>query len=99
MEKVLLRYTSAHLVMKFTTLKRSVDVIMDILMTMNIVDIESYWTKRGHFNIQLYINYLRAKNENLQSNNERQVLQDSEGIRSTPCHSPGGQMASINIKN
>jgi hypothetical protein len=99
MEKVLLRYTSAHLVMKFTTLKRSVDVIMDILMTMNIVDIESYWAKRGHFNIQLYINYLRAKNENIQSNNERQVLQDSEGIRSTPCHTTSGQMASINLKN
>jgi hypothetical protein len=85
--------------MKFTTLKRSVDVIMDTLMTMNIADIESYWTKRGHFNIQLYINYLRAKNENIQSHNERQVLQDSESIRSTPCHSPSGQMASINLKN
>jgi hypothetical protein len=85
--------------MKFTTQKRSVDVIMDILKTMNIADIESYWTKRGHFNILLYINYLRAKNENLQSNNERQVLQDSEGIRSTPCHTTSRQMASINLKN
>ncbi len=85
--------------MKFTTQKRSVDVIMDTLMIMNIADIESYWTKRGHFNIQLYINYLRAKNENIQSYNERQVLQDSEGIRSTTCHSPSGQMASINLKN
>jgi hypothetical protein len=85
--------------MKFTTQKRSVDVIMDILKNMNLADIESYWTKKGHFNIQLYINYLRAKNENLQSNNERQVLQDSEGIRSTPCHTTSGQMASINLKN
>jgi hypothetical protein len=99
MEKVLLRYTSAHLVMKFTTLKRSVDVTTDILNKMNLADIESYWTKRGHFDIQLYINYLRAKNENIQSNNERQVLQDSEGIRSTTCHSTGRQMASINLKN
>jgi hypothetical protein len=85
--------------MKFTTQKRSVAVTTDTLMTMNIADIESYWTKRGHFNILLYINYLRAKNENLQSNNERQVLQDSEGIRSTPCHTTSGQMASINLKN
>jgi mannose-1-phosphate guanylyltransferase len=85
--------------MKFTTQKRSVDAIMEKFMTMNIVDIESYWAKRGHFDIQLYINYLRAKNENIQSHNERQVIQDSEGIRSTPCHSPSGQMASINLKN
>jgi hypothetical protein len=85
--------------MKFTTLKRSVAVTTEKLMTMNLADIESYWAKRGHFDIQLYINYLRAKNENLQSHNERQVLQDSEGIRSTPRHSTSGQMASINIKN
>jgi len=99
MEKVLLRYTSAHLEMKFTTQKRSVDVITEKLMNMNLADFESYWTKKGHFDIQLYINYLRAKNENLQSYNERQVLQDSEGIRSTPCHTTSGQMASINLKN
>ena len=68
-------------------------------MNMNLADIESYWTKCGHFNIQLYINYLRAKNENIQSHNERQDLQDSEGIRSTPCHSASGQMARINLKN
>jgi hypothetical protein len=85
--------------MKFTTLKRSVDVTTDKLKNMNLADFESYWTKRGHFNILLYINYLRAKNENIQSHNERQVLQDSEGIRSTTCHSPSGQMASINLKN
>ena len=85
--------------MKFTTQKKSVDVIMDKLKTMNLADIESYWTKRGHFNILLYINYLRAKNENIQSHNERQVLQDSEGIRSTTCHPTSGQMASINLKN
>jgi hypothetical protein len=85
--------------MKFTTLKRSVDVTTDKLKNMNLADIESYWTKRGHFNILLYINYLRAKNENIQSNTERQVLQDSEGIRSTTCHSTSGQMARINLKN
>jgi hypothetical protein len=85
--------------MKFTTLKRSVDVITDILKTMNLADIESYWAKKGHFNIQLYINYLRAKNENLQSNNERQVLQNSEGIRSTSCIPDGGQMDRFNLKN
>jgi hypothetical protein len=85
--------------MKFTTLKRSVDVIMDILNKMNLADIESYWTKRGHFNILLYINYLRAKNENIQSHNERQVLQDSEGIRSTPCIPDGRQMDRFNFKN
>jgi hypothetical protein len=85
--------------MKFTTLKRSVDVITDKLKNMNLADIESYWAKRGHFNILLYINYLRAKNENIQSYNERQFLQDSEGIRSTPCHSNSGQMARINLKN
>ena len=85
--------------MKFTTQKRSVDVITDKLKNMNLADIESYWAKRGHFNIQLYINYLRAKNENIQSYNERQVIQGSEGIRSTPCHSTSRQMARINIKN
>ena len=85
--------------MKFTTLKRNVDVIMDKLKTMNLADIESWWSHSGHFDIQLYINYLRAKNENIQSYNERQVLQDSEGIRSTPCHSNSGQMASINLEN
>jgi hypothetical protein len=99
MEKVLLRYTSAHLVMKFTTLKRSVAVTTEKLMTMNLADIESYWAKRGHFNILLYINNLRAKNENIQSYNERPVLQNSEVIRSTPCHTTSGQMASINLKN
>jgi len=76
-----------------------VDVTTEKLKSMNLADIESYWTKRGHFDIQLYINYLRAKNENIQSHNERQVLQDSEGIQSTACHSPSGQMASINTKN
>jgi hypothetical protein len=99
MEKVLLRYTTAHLVMKFTTLKRSVDVTTEKLNKMNLADIESYWTKRGHFNILLYINYLRAKNENIQSNNERQVLQDSEGIRQTTCIPDGGQMDRFNLKN
>jgi hypothetical protein len=99
MEKVLLRYTSAHLVMKFTTQKRSVDVTTDKLKSMNLADIESYWAKRGHFDIQLYINYLRAKNENLQSYNERQVLQDSGGIRQAPCISTGGQMDRFNLKN
>ncbi len=85
--------------MKFTTQKRSVDVTTEKLMTMNLADIESYWAKRGHFNIQLYINYLRAKNENIQSYNERQVLQDSEGIRSTPCVSTGRQVDMFNLKN
>ena len=66
---------------------------------MNLADFEEWWLKRGHFDIQLYINYLRAKNENIQSYNERQVIQDSEGIRSTTCHSTSGQMASINLKN
>jgi hypothetical protein len=99
MEKVLLRYTTAHLEMKFTTQKRSVDVITEKLMTMNLADIESYWAKKGHFDIQLYINYLRAKNENLQSYNERQVLQDSEGIRQASCIPDGGQMDRFNFKN
>jgi hypothetical protein len=85
--------------MKFTTQKKSVDVTTDKLKNMNLADIESYWAKRGHFDIQLYINYLRAKNENIQSYNERQVLQDSEGIRSTTCHSTSRQMASINLEN
>ena len=66
---------------------------------MNLADIESYWSKRGHFDILLYINYLRAKNENIQDHIERQVLPNSEGIQSTPCHSTSGQMASINIEN
>ena len=66
---------------------------------MNLADIESWWSHSGHFDIQLYINYLRAKNENIQSNNERQVLQDSEGIRSTPCILDGGQMDRFNFKN
>jgi hypothetical protein len=99
MEKVLLRYTSAHLEMKFTTQKRSVDVITDTLNKMNLADIESYWAKKGHFDIQLYINYLRAKNENIQSYNERQVLQDSEGIRQASCIPDGGQMDRFNLKN
>jgi hypothetical protein len=99
MEKVLLKYTSAHLEMKFTTQKRSVDVITEKLKSMNLADIESYWTKKGHFNILLYINYLRAKNENLQSYNERQVLQDSEGIRQASCIPDGGQMDRFNLKN
>jgi hypothetical protein len=85
--------------MKFTTLKRSVAVTTEKLMTMNLADIESYWTKKGHFDIQLYINYLRAKNENLQSHNERQVLQDSEGIRQASCIPDGGQMDRFNLKN
>jgi hypothetical protein len=99
MEKVLLRYTSAHLVMKFTTQKKSVDVTTEKLKNMNLADIESYWAKRGHFDIQLYINYLRAKNENIQSYNERQVLQDSEGIRQTSCVSTGRQVDMFNLKN
>ena len=66
---------------------------------MNLADIESWWSHSGHFDIQLYINYLRAKNENIQSNNERQVLQDSEGIRSTPCIPDSRQMDRFNLKN
>lgn len=85
--------------MKFTTLKRSVDVTTDKLKNMNLADIESYWAKRGHFDIQLYINYLRAKNENIQSYNERQVLQDSGGIRQASCILDGGQMDLFNLKN
>ena len=85
--------------MKFTTLKRSVDVIMDKLKNMNLADIESYWTKRGHFNILLYINYLRAKNENIQSYNERQVLPNSEGIRQVSCIPDSRQMDRFNFKN
>ncbi len=72
---------------------------MDKLKSMNLADIESYWAKRGHFDIQLYINYLRAKNENIQSHNERQVLQDSEGIRQTSCVSTGRQVDMFNLKN
>jgi hypothetical protein len=68
-------------------------------MKMNLADIESYWTKRGHFDIQLYINYLRAKNVHIQSHNERQVLQDSEGIRSAPCIPDSRQMDRFNLKN
>ena len=30
---------------------------------MNLADYEAYWNKRGHFNIELYLNYLRAKNK------------------------------------
>jgi hypothetical protein len=85
--------------MKFTTLKRSVDVTTEKLMTMNLADFEQWWLKRGHFDIQLYINYLRAKNENIQSNNERQVLQDSEGIRQASCIPDGRQMDRFNFKN
>lgn len=85
--------------MKFTTQKRSVAVTTEKLMTMNLADIESYWNKQGHFNILLYINYLRAKNENIQSHNERQVLQDSEGIRQATCIPDGGQMDRFNLKN
>jgi hypothetical protein len=85
--------------MKFTTQKRSVDVITEKLMNMNLADFESYWTKKGHFDIQLYINYLRAKNENIQSHNERQVLQDSESLRQATCIPDGGQMDRFNLKN
>jgi hypothetical protein len=76
-----------------------VDVTTEKLKNMNLADIESYWTKRGHFDIQLYINYLRAKNENIQSHNERQVLQNSESIRQTSCVSTGRQVDMFNLKN
>ena len=66
---------------------------------MNLADIESYWAKRGHFDIQLYINYLRAKNEKIQSYNERQDLQDSGGIRQTSCILDGGHVDLFNLKN
>lgn len=29
---------------------------------MNLADIEAFWNNNGHFNIELYLNYLRAKN-------------------------------------
>jgi hypothetical protein len=29
---------------------------------MNLADIEAFWNNRGHFNTELYLNYLRAKN-------------------------------------
>jgi hypothetical protein len=76
-----------------------VDVTTEKLMIMNLADFEQWWLKRGHFDINLYINYLRAKNENLQSNNERQVLQDSEGIRQASCVSTGRQVDMFNLKN
>jgi hypothetical protein len=66
---------------------------------MNLADIESWWSHSGHFDIQLYINYLRAKNENIQSHNERQVLQDSEGIRQASCIPDSRQMDRFNLKN
>lgn len=85
--------------MKFTTLKRNVDVTMDKLMKMNLADFEEWWLKRGHFDIQLYINYLRAKNVHIQDNTKRQVLQDSGGIRQASCILDGGQMDRFNFKN
>ena len=66
---------------------------------MNLADFEEWWLKRGHFDIQLYINYLRAKNVHIQSDNERQVLPNSEGIRQASCHPTSGQMARVNLKN
>lgn len=66
---------------------------------MNLADIESYWTKRGHFNILLYFNYLRAKNANIQSNTQRQDLPHSEGIRQASCVPDSRQMDRTNFKN
>ena len=66
---------------------------------MNLADFEEWWLKRGHFDIQLYINYLRAKNVHIQDNTKKQVLQDSKGIRQTPCILDGGQMDRFNLKN
>jgi hypothetical protein len=30
---------------------------------MNLADIEKFWNNRGHFNMQLYLNYLRVKKQ------------------------------------
>jgi len=68
-------------------------------MKINIAEIESYWLKRGHFNINLYINYLRAKNERFQDNIQKQDYSDSQSIRQTPCIPDGRQMDRFNLKN
>jgi hypothetical protein len=85
--------------MKFTTLKRSVDVTMDKLKKMNLADLEQWWLKRGHFDINLYINYLRAKNVHIQDHTKRQDLAHSEGIRQTSCVPDSGQMDRTNFEN
>ena len=66
---------------------------------MNIADLESWWLQRGHFDIQLYINYLRAKNAHIQDNTQRQDLPHSEGIRQAPCLPDSGPMDRTNFKN
>jgi hypothetical protein len=68
-------------------------------MKINIAEIESYWLKRGHFNINLYINYLRAKNERFQDNIQKQDYSDSQSIRQKSCISVSGQMDRFNLKN
>jgi beta-lactamase superfamily II metal-dependent hydrolase len=55
---------------------------------MSITDYETWWLKSGNFNMNLFINYLRAKNEKLQSDIQGQRwqmdgLQDGENHRSS----------------
>ena len=47
---------------------------------MSITDYETWWLKSGNFNMNLFINYLRAKNEKLQSDLQSQGWQmDKDG--------------------
>ena len=45
---------------------------------MSITDYETWWMKSGNFNMDLFINYLRAKNEKLQSDIQGQRWQMDE---------------------
>lgn len=69
---------------------------------MSIVDYETWWMRSGNFNMNLFINYLRAKNEKLQSNIQGQGWQmdkDGENHRSSQprgCNQADGHVASVN---
>ena len=69
---------------------------------MSIADYETWWMKSGNFNMNLFINYLRAKNEKLQSDIQGQGWQmdeDGQDHRSSQprrCNQKDGHVASIN---
>lgn len=72
---------------------------------MSIADYETWWMRSGNFNMNLFINYLRAKNEKLQSDIQSQGWpmdkdgQDHRSQQPRGCHQKDGHVASINFKS
>jgi len=73
---------------------------------MTAAECEYWWQKDGHFNMELFNNYLRAKKyAEFQSNIQSKGWQvddtnkNNQGKQSRRCHQKNGPVATTNKKN